>query len=119
MTACIAVLGVALAVVAALGMDLRAGYSAAVGAVIAFGDFIVLKRIAARVVDGNVARSGVFSFLVFMKLGVLLVLIWALLHFELVAALPFLLGLSSLMGGVLLGAFMTILAGPPAVESER
>jgi hypothetical protein len=119
MTACIAALGVLLAVLAGVGMGLRAGYSAAAGAALALGDFWVLKRIAARVVDGGVANRGAFMFLAFFKFGVLMLLIGALLRFELVAPLPFLLGLSSLMGGVLLGAFLTILAGPSAVESER
>ncbi len=94
-------------------------YSAGAGAALALGDFWVLKRITARVMDGSVASRGTFAFLSLVKLSVLLLTIGALLRFELVAPVPFLKPLSSLMAGALLGGFLTILAGPPAVESER
>jgi hypothetical protein len=112
----------ALAVFAAVLLYLvsgeRAGLSAAIGGGIAVANWLMLRFIVGRVVDGNVKRQLAFSFVTCVKLGGLLAVCYWLLRSAIVEPIPFILGLSALVSGPLLGSFVHILTAS-AVESER
>jgi hypothetical protein len=111
-------LGVAVAVAVYFARGQFAGVSAAVGVAIAVADWYLLRLIVARVVEGNIKRQAAFAFVLFIKLGALMALVFWLLHRQLVDPMAFTLGMSSLVGGVLIGSFLHILTAS-AVESEH
>jgi hypothetical protein len=91
------------------GDPVRATVSASVGVVVALANWFLLRYIIGRVFDGNVRRQAAFSFVLFVKLGGLIALVFFLLRSGLVLPIPFTVGVSSMALGVLLGAFVHIL----------
>ncbi|MDH5676721.1 MAG: ATP synthase subunit I [Myxococcales bacterium] len=92
--------------------------SVATGAAIGVANWMLLRYIVGRVVDGNVRRQGGFLFVLFIKLGALVGLVYLLLRAGVVEPLPFAVGISTMAAGALMGAAMHILGSAPA-ESER
>ena len=92
--------------------------SAAAGAAVALGNWFLLRMIVDRVLGGSVRRQVGLSFLLIVKMGGLVGLVFLLLRSGLVQLMPFTAGVSSLMAGALAGSFVHVLTAKP-VESER
>jgi len=114
------VLALGLAATAAIfvRMGAKAGLSSGLGVALALANWYLLRVIVGRVTSGAVRGYGRFVFLLMVKMGALLGVIFVLLRSGLVQPLPFTVGISSLAIGVLLGSFVHVLTAP-AVESER
>lgn len=95
-----------------------AAVSATVGVMVALANWFLLRFIVGRVFDANVRRQAVFSFVLFVKLGGLIGLVFMVLHSELVLPIPFTVGVSSLPLGALLGSFAHVLQ-PAVSKGER
>ena len=118
-------------VLAVVYMQLRYGIdaasSAAVGGAVALGNWVLLRMIVDRVLGGSVQRQVGLTFLLIVKMGALVGLVFLLLRSGLVQVLPFTAGVSSLMAGGLAGSFFHVLTAKPEaqpkanqpVESER
>ena len=110
---------------ASYGADAAA--SAAVGGAVALGNWFLLRMIVDRVVGGSVRRQVRLTFLLIVKMGALIGLVFLLLKSGLVQVLPFTAGVSSLMAGGLAGSLFHVLTAKPEaqpkanqpVESER
>jgi hypothetical protein len=111
-----------LGVVVTLAIYVQTGTEAAIssglGVAIALANWYLLRVIVARVVGGEVRGYARFTFLVVVKMVILLGLIFVLLRSGLVQPLAFTIGISSLALGTLLGSFVHVLTAR-AVESER
>lgn len=94
------------------------GSSAAIGLAVAIANWFLLRYIVGRVVDGGVRKKAAFSFVLFVKLGGLMALVFVLLYSGLVTPIAFAVGVSSLPLGALLGSFTHVLTAQPT-ESER
>jgi len=114
----IAGFGVLAIVLMQIGYGTDAGVSAAVGAAVALGNWLMLRLIVDRVVGGTVRKQVGLSFLLIVKMGALVALSFLLLRSGWVEVLPFTAGVSSLMAGALTGSFVHVLTAKP-VESER
>jgi hypothetical protein len=114
----IAGFGVLAVVFMQLSYGTDAGISAAVGAAVALGNWLMLRLIVDRVVGGTVRKQVGLSFLLIVKMGALVALSFLLLRSGWVQVLPFTAGVSSLMAGALTGSFVHVLTAKP-VESER
>lgn len=91
--------------------------SVAAGAAIGVANWLLLRYIVGRVVGGNVKNQAGFTMVLMFKMGALMGLIFFLIQAGLVEVLPFTLGLSTLMVGVLGGSFFHILTANGA-ETE-
>jgi hypothetical protein len=111
-------LGLTATAVVSVRMGAKAGLSSGLGVALALANWYLLRVIVGRVTGGAVRGYGRFIFLLMVKMGALLGLIFVLLRSGLVQPLPFTVGISSLAIGVLLGSFVHALTAP-AVESER
>jgi hypothetical protein len=101
MTVFVAVLGL-LTSLTALGLaGSHAGLSTAVGAALALANFLLLRTIVVRIVDGAMDRKGPVIGLLFLKMGALMALVYLVLAREWVEPVPFTVGLSSLVVGLL------------------
>ena len=111
-----------LGVLASLGALLLAGptkaLSVATGVAVAVANWYLLRFIVGRVVSGNVRNQAAFSFVLFLKMGGLMALVFFLLRSGYFAPIPFTIGMSCLVVGALLGAFVHVLTATEA-ESER
>jgi hypothetical protein len=110
--------GVLAVVFMQLGYGTGAGIGAAVGAVVALGNWFMLRLIVDRVVGGTVRRQVGLTFLLIVKMGALVALVFLMIRSGWVEVLPFAAGVSSLMAGALTGSFVHVLTAKP-VESER
>jgi hypothetical protein len=117
-TSLILAIGTATALGALLLAGRQAALSAAAGVAIAIANWQLLRYIVARVVSGNVRNQAAFSFVLVVKMGGLMGLIFLLLHSGLVEPIPFTIGVSSLVFGALLGSFLHVMTAP-AAENER
>jgi hypothetical protein len=93
--------------------------SVAVGVSVAIANWYLLRFIVARVVSGNVRRQGAFSFVLFLKMGGLMALVFLLLRSGLFSPIAFTVGMSCLVVGALLGAFVHVLTAAPEAESKH
>jgi hypothetical protein len=93
-----------------------AGRSAAAGAVVALGNWYLLRFIIGRVLDGRVRRKAAFSVLLFAKMGALIGVVFALLHSGFVQPIAFTIGVSSLALGTLLGSCVHIFTAQVAED---
>lgn len=111
-------LGVA-AVVAAYALSGRgAALSAAAGVAVAIANWQLLRFIVWRVVSGTVKNQAAFSFVLVVKMGGMMGLIFFLLYSGAVQPIAFTIGVSTLVAGSLLGSFVHVLTAP-AAEGER
>ena len=109
-------------VLAIVLMQLRYGFdaaaSAAAGSAVALGNWFLLRLIVDRVIGGSVRKQAGLTFLLLVKMGALIGLVFLLLRSGFVQVLPFTAGISSLMLGAIFGSFVHVLTAKP-VESER
>ncbi|MDD9934325.1 MAG: hypothetical protein OXT09_12020 [Myxococcales bacterium] len=121
MTWVITGLGILAAGAAYVAFGLLTARSVAAGAALGVANWMLLRYIVGRVVGGNVKNQAGFTFVLMIKMGALMGLIFILIKAGMVEILPFTLGLSTLMVGVLGGAFFHILTASPEAhaESER
>jgi hypothetical protein len=110
-------LGAAAALAAFLLVGREAGKSVAIGAGVAIVNWELLRFIVGRVVSGTVRNQAAFSFVLFIKLGGLMGGIFLLLYSGLVEPIAFAIGVSTLVLGALLCAFLHVLTAK-AAESE-
>lgn len=100
--------GAVLAVGMYVGSGAAAGRSAALGAALAAANWFALRYLVGKVVAGSArAKPFVVGFLL-LKMGALFGLTGFLLVSALVLPIPFVVGLSSLPGGLLFGSFLYI-----------
>jgi hypothetical protein len=113
------VLGLAAIVIAALFVwqGATAAKGAAAGAAVGIANWYALRFLIGRMLVGTVRSQALFSGLLFLKLGALLGLVFLLLYTGLFQPIPFTIGLSTLVVGVLAGAFIHMTAAP-AAQSE-
>lgn len=88
--------------------------SAAVGVAVALANWLLLRFIVARVVDGAVRRKAAFSLVLFVKLGALMGIVFWLLYSGVVEPLAFTAGVSSLALGAIFGSLVHVLTASPA-----
>lgn len=108
MTAFVAAFGLA-ATIGSLALygAVTAG-STGVGAVVALANFLILRFIVVRVVEGDTHRKGPFLFAIFLKMGALMGLIYWVIAKHWVEPVPFVLGLSALAAGLLACSFFAL-----------
>lgn len=107
----------ALATLVVLGAS--AGWSTAVGALVAVVNFMVFGWIASRVVSGSVQKRAALMFLLIAKMGVLFALIYYLVTRHWVEPISFMVGFSALVVGVLAGSFHYLKSGNQSAGRER
>jgi hypothetical protein len=80
------------------------GFSAAVGAGLALGNFFLYRWIGGRIVGGGIRKQSAFSVLLALKMSLLMGLVYLLIARHWVDPLGFVLGLSALVLGLLAGS---------------
>lgn len=101
MTVFVAVLGLLTSLAALVLAGSHAGLSTAVGATLALANFMLLRTIVARIVDGDMHRKGSVVGLLFLKMGVLMGLVYLVIARHWVEPIAFTVGLSSLVVGLI------------------
>lgn len=81
-----------------------AGWSSAVGSVLALVNLVVLRTIVLRVVSGDIHTKLPLLSLVFVKMGIFMFLVFWLITKHWVEPVTFMLGLSSLAVGLITGS---------------
>jgi hypothetical protein len=97
----VAVLGLVTSLAALILAGSHAGLSAATGAALALANFMLLRTIVARIVDGDMRHKGSVAALLFLKMGVLMGLVYLVIAREWVEPIAFTVGLSSLVVGLI------------------
>lgn len=92
-------------------------WSAAAGAVLAFANFHAWRWLVGRIVGQRLGSKSGLGLLLVVKLMVGLGAVFVFLGARVVAPLPFLAGLASLVVGIVFGSAVLIALGP-AVEGE-
>lgn len=118
LSAYVIALGVLFTLVAVFIADAHSAWSTGVGAAVAVANWYLLKWIVTRVIDGGTTSKGGFIALLFLKMGGLMGGVYALLATHTVSPLPFTLGMSALVGGLLIGSLLYVIGASP-VESEH
>ena len=118
LSAYVITLGVIFTAVGAYVGGMQTAWSTGIGAALAVANWYLLKWIVTRVVEGTTSRKGSFLALLFVKLGAFMLAVYALIALHIVTPLPFTLGLSALVVGLLLGSFVYII-GSSSMESEH
>lgn len=108
---------VVLAVLATLGG--HAARSAGVGVCVGLVNWYLLRFIVGRMLSGNQKSQLGASALLFLKMGLLIAGLFVLLRSGLVELIPFTLGVSTLVVGVLAGGLYQSLLAPRPAENER
>jgi hypothetical protein len=93
-----------------------AGFSSAVGAVLALVNLVVLRSIVLRVVSGDIHTKLPLVALIFVKMGVFMFLVFWLITKHWVEPVAFTLGLSSLAVGLIAGS--VFVRARPAQRSQ-
>jgi len=110
--------GVLFTAIAVFAAGMSVAWSVGVGGAVATANWYLLKWIVTRVVDGGTTGKGGFLALLFTKMGALMGGVYALLALGVVSPLPFALGMSALVAGLLTGSFLFII-GQGSMESEH
>lgn len=106
---------VVLAVYGAMGLP--AARSAAVGVCVGLANWYVLRFIVGRMLSGGQKSQLGAAALLFLKMGALIAGLFFLLRSGAVELIPFTIGVSTLVVGVLAaGLYHSLLAAPPAEE---
>ena len=100
---------ISLATLAASGP--RAGWSAAVGAVLALLNLVVLRTLVFRVIQGDIHTKLPLLVLVFLKMGAFIALVFLAITRGWVEPIAFTVGLSSLVVGLITGALVVTRSG--------
>jgi hypothetical protein len=98
----------------ALG-DAHAGLSAFAGSVLALLNLVVLRSIVSKLIDGEIHNKLGLLSLIFVKMGVLMGLVFAAIAHHWVEPIAFTVGLSSLVVGLITGS---LAFARPSVRSE-
>jgi hypothetical protein len=96
----------ALSVIMLVNGGLFAGFSAVVGALLALANLVALRTIVLNIVSGDIHMKLPLLALIFIKMGVLLVLVYWLIAHHWVAPVAFTVGLSSLVVGMITGSLL-------------
>src|SRR5262245_52236384 len=107
MTAFVAVLGLATSLGALAVAGPRAGVSTAAGAALALANFLLLRTIVQKIVVGDMHRKLPVIGLLFLKMGGVMVLVYLAIIREWVEPIPFTIGLSSLVVGLIANSLLT------------
>lgn len=115
---------IAIGLIAVLGVYGAMGASAArstgVGVCVGLANWYLLRFIVGRLVAGAGQKSQMgAAMLLVIKMGLLLGGIFALLRSDLVEIIPFTVGVSTLVVGVLVGGLYQSLLAPRTAENER
>lgn len=109
-------LGIALTVGTYAFVGTEAGRSTAIGAVLALVNWFLLRFLVNRIMGGSPKAKAGLTFLVLAKMGGLMGLIAFMIAAGWVQPIAFVVGMSSLAGGLLFGSFLYIARQP---GSER
>lgn len=90
----------------------------AVGGLLAALNFIAIERIASKVVRGSVRTQAILMGLLVLKMSALMVLVYFLVRKVGVDAVGFVIGLTTLVVGVLFEALRMAVRGEPRATSE-
>ena len=107
MTAFVAVLGLAASLGAVAVAGSRAGVSTAAGAALALANFLLLRTIVQKIVLGDMHRKLPVIGLLFLKMGGVMVLVYLAIIRGWVEPIPFTIGLSSLVVGLIANSLLT------------
>jgi ATP synthase I chain len=125
MTVFVAALGLAIAL-GYLSVSTRAALSAGVGGVVGLLNFLALRYIVGRVVDGDMQRKAGLIGLIYLKMGGVMFAVYWVISSGFVAPIPFTVGLSSLVVGLIVSSLIAAsstsdreLAGNPGKISGR
>lgn len=106
------VMVIGLGVVITLGVygvsGMEAGRSAAVGALLASVNWFLLRFLVGRIASSSMRSKPLLTFLVLLKMGALMGLTALVIASGWVQPIAFVVGLSSLVAGLLLGSFLYI-----------
>jgi hypothetical protein len=89
-----------------------AGVSTAAGSALALLNLVVLRTLVLRLIEGDIHTKLPFLALVFVKMGVLMGLVFLFISEHWVEPIAFTLGLSSLVVGLIAGSFSVARSGP-------
>ena len=98
-----------------------AGLSTAVGSVLALVNLVVLRSIVLRVVAGDIHTKLPLLSLIFLKMGVLMFLVYLFISKQWVEPVAFTIGLSSLVVGLISGSLFVSrrASGEPVAPVQR
>lgn len=106
----IVVLAVVAPILAAvLGAPARMIGGIALGALLAAGNFLAIERVSAKVVRGSVRTQSILMGLLVLKMSVLMVLVYLLIRTFGIDAIGFVIGLSTMVAGILIEGIRSIL----------
>lgn len=111
-------LGILLAAVTYGVAGIYSGGSAAVGAIIAVANFYLFGWIADQVVKGSVRKRTGLMFLLVVKMGALMALIYFLISRHWIEPIGFMVGISALVIGVIVGSIHYLYRGDNSAGSE-
>jgi hypothetical protein len=100
-----------------MGMD--AARSTGVGVCVGLANWYLLRFIVGRLVSGGQKSQLGAAALLFFKMGLLMAGIFVLLRSQMVQIIPFTVGVSTLVLGVLAGGLYQSLLAPRPAENER
>ena len=107
-----------LAIYGAMGFS--AAKSCAAGVLVGLANWYALRFIVGRLLSGRGPKSQLAaSGLLFLKMGLLMAGLFLLLRSGLVQLIPFTVGVSTLVVGVLVGGLIQSLTAPQTAENER
>jgi protein-S-isoprenylcysteine O-methyltransferase Ste14 len=87
------------------------GLSALAGSALALLNLVVLRSLVSRLLDGEIHTKLPFIALIFVKMGVLMGLVFVFISRHWVEPIAFTLGLSSLVVGMIAGSFSVARSG--------
>lgn len=96
-----------------------AGLSTAVGSALALVNLVVLRSIVLRVVAGDIHTKTPLLALIFIKMGVLMFLVYLFISKQWVEPIAFTIGLSSLVVGLISGSLFLSPSRARARASQR
>jgi hypothetical protein len=111
MTVFVAVLGALTSAVALLLVGREAAQSVGLGAALALVNFLLLRSIVVRVVDGAMYRKGPMIGLLFLKMGGVMGLVYLVIARGWAEPIAFSVGLSSLVVGLIGSSFVGLRDG--------
>jgi hypothetical protein len=101
MTVWVAGFGAATSLAALALAGVHAGLSVATGAALALANFMLLRVIVQKIVVGDMQQKGPVVGLLFLKMGGLMGLVYVVIARHWVAPIPFMVGLSTLVAGLI------------------
>ncbi len=117
MTLFVAAFGAALTIASYAVAGRAAAYSTLTGAGLGLANFLLLRAIVVRVVEGDMHRRGPFIGLIFLKMGVLMGLVYWVIAKHWVEPVAFTVGISSLVVGLIVSSLFVHI--PPTQPPAR